>query len=235
MNEDILASIANGYVEKSCPTPISADVLAALASLATSTKKVTQISSPVVARTIDLSTLMAGTENEPEFTFTNNTGVTVVYWFSALYNTPGSATDFALAGNSAVDFPAAHGSGPAPENGGSDLRVFNKKVIAVGGFVVARVQIVAPSTGSQKNQRLILNTNNIANDPCTGRVLPPLCDACNNNGDSDQFVANFAGPIGVGAMSSFGYPVLTGIEVTVRVSVLGQAVNQFAAIGTGTC
>lgn len=235
MNDDFLSSLANGYVEKSCPTPLSAEVLNALAASVSQTKKVTQISTPVVAKTIDLASFAAGTENEPEFTFTNNSGVTVVYWFSALYNTPGSANDFGIDGESAVDYPAAQGSGNAIENGGSDLRAFNKKVLAVGGFIVSRIQIVASSTGTQKNQRLIINTNNVAGDACTGRVLAPLCDTCNTNGDSDQFTANFAGPIGVGAMSSFGYPVLTGQTVTVRVNIIGQAVNQFSAIGNGTC
>jgi len=235
MNDDFLASLANGYVEKSCPMPLSAELMASLAASVSQTKKVTQISTPVVAKTIDLASFAAGTENEPEFTFTNGAGVTVVYWFSALYNTPGSANDFDISGESAFDYPAAHGSGNAIENGGSDLRAFNKKVIAVGGFIVRRVQVVTAAAGSQKNQRLIINTNNVAGDACTGRVLAPLCDACNNNSESDQFVANFEGPIGVGAMSSFGYPVLDGQEVTVRVAIIGQAVNQFSAIGNGTC
>src|SRR5437868_15102074 len=55
MNEDVLASLAQGYIEKSCPTPLSNEMLAALAASASSTKKVQQIGSPVVARTIDLS------------------------------------------------------------------------------------------------------------------------------------------------------------------------------------
>lgn len=235
MEENVLDQLAAGYVSKSCPTPLSPEVLAALAATVSTGKKVQQISTPVNAKTIDLGSLAIGTENEPEFTFTNNSGVTVVYWFSALYNTPGSASDFGVSGNSAVDYPGANGSGPHSENGGSDLRVFNKKVIAVGGFVVAKVQVTTAAAGSQKNQRLIINTNNVANDPCTGRILAPFCDTCNNNSNDDQFVATFNGPIGVGAMSSFGYPVLDGQEVTVRLFVIGQAVNQYKSIGSATC
>src|SRR5438067_2253988 len=117
-----LDDLANGVSSCTTVSPLSPDVINALAASVTTQRTVTTIGPPINARTIDNTTLGGGIENQAEFTFTNNTGVTVTYWFTGLFNEAGDASDFAIAGNSAVDFPAASGSGPHSENGGSDLR-----------------------------------------------------------------------------------------------------------------
>lgn len=235
MNEDVLGNLADGVQVCSTVNPLDPTVIAALASAVTTQKQVTRISSPVVSRTIDNTTLGGGIENQAEFTFTNNTAVPVVYWFTGLFNEPGDASDFGIAGNSAFDFPAAQGSGPHIEGGGSDLRVFNKKVIATGGFIIGKVEITTSSTGAQRSQNLLIITENVANDPCSARRLAPLCPACpENNSESDTRIVAFKCPLGVGGEMSFGYTVLPGESVTVRVTAIGEAISQYKSLG-GDC
>lgn len=228
-----LDDLANGVSSCTTVQPLDPSVIAALSAAVTTQKQVNSISSPVNAKTIDNTTLGGGIENQTEFTFTNQTGVDIVYWFTGLFNNPGDATDFGIAGNSAFDFPAASGSGTHPENGGSDLRVFNKKVIATGGYIVGKVEVTTSNTGNQKNQNLQVITENVANDPCSAKRLAPLCDACNNNNNSDTFVATFRCPLAVGGNMSFGYTVLNGQTVTARISSIGEAVSQYKTLGQG--
>ncbi len=239
MNPDItLEGLSNGYSSCERVNALPADVIAALAASVTTQKTVTQISAPVNARTIDNTTLGGGIENQTEFTFTNDTAVTIIYWFTALFNEPGDASDFSIAGNSAFDFPAAHGTGNASgvgtENGGAALRVFNKMAIAnPGGFIIGLVEITTDLTAAQQNQNLIVVTDDVDNTPCSSRRLAPICDACNNNANSTTFTARFRCPLAVGGMMSFGYPVLAGESVTVRVSSIGQGVAQYKSLGNG--
>lgn len=228
-----LDDLANGVSSCERVMPLDPAVINALVASVQTQKTVNTISNPVVAKTIDNTTLGGGIENQTEFTFTNNTGVDITYWFTGLFNQPGDATDFGIAGNSAFDYPAASGSGPHPENGGSDLRVFNKKVIATGGFIVGLVEVTTSNTGTQKQQNLKVITENVANDPCAARRLAPICDACNNNANSETFTVRFKCPLAVGGEMSFGYTVEDGETVTVRVSSIGEAVNQYKTLGQG--
>lgn len=239
MNPDItLEGLSNGYSSCERVNPLDPNVIAALAAAVTTNKTVTQISAPVNARTIDNTALGGGVENQTEFTFTNDTAVTVTYWFTALFNETGDPADFSVPGNSAIDFPAAHGTGNSTgggtENGGAALRVFNKMALAnPGGFIVGLVEVTTSNAGNQKNQNLVVITDNVENTPCSARRLAPICDSCNNNNNSDTFTARFKCPLAVGGMMSFGYPVLTGQSVTVRVTSIGQGVAQYKSLGNG--
>lgn len=231
-----LNDLSQGVCTTQTIQPLDPSVLEALKAAVTTQRTVTTISQPVNARTIDNTTLGGGVENQVEFTFTNNTAVTIIYWFTALFNETGSPSDFAIAGNSAVDYPAAQGSGPHPENGGSDLRVFNLKAIAnPGGYLIGKVEITTSSAGQQRNQQLVVNTQDVSQDQCNSRRLPPLCPACpNNTVDSDTWTTEFRCPLAVGGNMSFGYPVLAGETVTIRLYVIGEGVGQYKTVG-GDC
>lgn len=232
-----LEELANGV--QSCQTvqPLDPTILEALKAAVTTQRTVTNVSQPVNAKTIDNTTLGSGVENQTEFTFTNGTGVTITYWFTALFNEAGDPADFGISGNSAVDYPAAQGSGTHPENGGSDLRVFNKKAIAnPGGYIIGRIEVTVSTAGNQRNQYIVINTQDIAQDQCNSRRLPPLCDSCpNNNNQADTMVLTFKCPVAVGGNMSVGYPVLDGETVTVRVSSIGEGVGQYKTISSGAC
>jgi len=231
-----LDELASGVTSCERIQPLDPSVLEALKAAVTTQRTVTTVSQPVNAKTIDNTTLGGGVENQTEFTFTNNTAVTVIYWFTALFNETGDPADFRIAGNSAVDFPAAQGSGVHPEGGGSDLRVFNKKAIAnPGGYIVGMVEVTVSTAGSQRNQQLVVNTQDISQDQCNSRRLPPLCDACPNNDNSDTMVLRFKCPLAVGGNMSFGYPVLAGESVTVRVTSIGEGVGQYKTLASAGC
>lgn len=230
-----LENLASGYKTCAVTNPLPAEVLAALAASVTTQQQITRISQPIDARTVDLSTLSGGEQNVTELTFTNNTAVKVVYWITPLFNQPGDAVDFGLTDPSAFDFPAAQGGGAEPAAGGSQLRVLNKQIENVAG-IVGRIEITTSNVGGQKNERLIINTTNFANDACNSRRLPPLCPACPENGaDSDIRVILFACPLGAGGFSSFGYPVLPGETVTIRIHWIAQEVQQFKTLINGDC
>lgn len=233
MNEDVLSNLANGVQVCNTVNALDPTVIAALAAAVTTQKQVTQISSPVNTKTIDTTALGGGVQNQTEFTFTNNTAVPIIYWFTGLFNEPGDASDFGIAGNSAFDFPAAQGSGAHPEAGGSDLRVFNKKAQVIG-YIIGQVEITTSLTAAQQRQELLVNTENVENTPCNSRRLAPICDTCNNNSNSTTFTARFKCPLAVGGNMSFGYTVLPGESVNIRVTSIGEAVSQFKSLG-GDC
>lgn len=235
MNQDVLNGLANGVVTSACPMPIDPAILAALAASVQAQRTVTTIAAPTKTSTIDLANLVAGTDNRPQFTFDNASGVPATYWFSPYLRTAGDAIAFGAPGNSADDLPAAGGSGPIHDNGGSDKYAFNTKAYTnPGGFVIGKVQITTSIVGTQQRQPLLIFNTNVQNDPCTARSVAPICDACNNNNNSTTFTANFNGPFGVGGNSSIGYVVQDGQSVTVELWVIGQGVGQYTGLGNGT-
>lgn len=237
MNPEItLEGLANGYSSCEKVQPLSPEIIAALAATVTTQKTVTQLSAPVNARTIDNTVLGGGVENQTEFTFTNNTLLPITYFFTALFNEPGDAADFGITQNSAFDYPAAQGSGPHPENGGSDLRVFNKMAIAnPGGFLIGQVEVTTSIGTGQQNQNLIIITEDVDNTPCSSTRLAPICDSCYNNAGSTTFTARFKCPLAVGGMMSFGYTVLPGETVTMRVTSIAQGIGQYKTLASAGC
>jgi len=238
MNPNVtLDELAQGYTSCERVQPLDPSVIAALTAAVTTQKTVNRIGEAVAARTIDNTTLGGGTENQIEFTFTNDTAVTITYWFTGLFNNTGDAVAFGIAGNAARDFPAAHGtgnpSGSGTENGGDKLYVFNKKA-EVLGYLISMVEVTTSNSGNQKTQNLVVITDNFEDTPCSSKRLAPICDGCNNNSNSDTFTARFRCPLAVGGNMSFGYPVLAGQSVTVRLSAFGEGVAQYKSIG-GAC
>ncbi len=231
---DVLDGLSNGLATCNVNTPLDPSVIAAIANASVQQKAVTRIGTPAVAKTVDLGTLSGGTQNQTEFTFTNNTAQTIVYWFTSLFANPGQPFNRSI-NNSAVDFPAAQGTGQTLEGGGGDLANFNAFILANGGAIIGKIEVESVATGSQKTQQLIVRTDNITDQPCSANRFAPFCDSCYNNNGSDTFVATFKCPLGVGGGSSFGYPVLAGQSVTFRITSIATAINQFAALPGGDC
>lgn len=232
---DVLNNLSQGVVTVNCPAPLDPAVLNALVASTQSQRTVTTIAAPTKTSTVDLSNLVAGTDNRPQFTFDNASGVPATYWFSPYLRVAGDATAFNAPGNSANDFPAAGGSGANHDNGGSDLYAFNTKSYTnPGGFVIGKIQMtVAIASATQQRQPLLIFNTNVQNDPCTARAVAPTCDTCNNNAASTTFTATFNGPFGVGGNSSVGYIVQDGQSVTAELWVIGQGVGQYTGLGNG--
>lgn len=227
-----LDMLANGYIQvPGCATPIVVQQ--------TTAPVVQQISTPAVGRVVDLSALAQGTDNESSFTFTNNTAVDINYWFTTLWMRPGTAQDFGVPGNSAFDFLDALGTAsPGVDNtaGGARLQDTNQMALSLGGFIVGRVTVTGTGVGSpQSTQELTIINQSVNLDPCTGRILPGVCDACFNNGGSTTFTKNFCGPIGYGGLTGFGYTVLAGQTVTLRLAFMAQGIGQFEPLVTSNC
>lgn len=223
-NSTPLDLLAAGYVSvPGCNTPIVVQQQSA--------PVVQQITTPITGRTVDLGALAQGTSNSTNFTFTNNTAATVNYWFSTLFMQPGDAQAFGIAGNSARDFPDALGDvGPGTHqtNGGDHLSDLNQMALSLRGLIVSKVTVQGSGTGSaQSLQELLINNQNLNGDSCVSRILPGICDACINNTDGTTFTKTFNGPIGYGGLTSFGYPVLTGETVQVRLYFMAQGIGQF--------
>lgn len=230
-----LENLASGYKTCAVTNPLPPEVLAALAASVTTQQQVTRTGTPVDARTVDFDSLHGGEENVTELTWTNNTAVPVIYTIGGLITEPGDAIDFGLAGNFSYDFPAAQGSGAEPAAAGSDNRVLNKKLQLVPA-IIGRLSIRVSSVGAQKNERLIIYSNNFANDSCLRRVLPPECLACpGENGESDTRLVSFACPRGVGEFNTIGYTLLPGQSATVQIHWIARAVHQFKSLTNGDC
>lgn len=234
MNPNVtLEELANGVSSCERVMPLDPSVLQALQAAVTTQRTITPISTSVNARTIDNTSLGGGVENQVEFTFTNNTAVTITYWFSALFFEAGDCSAFYVPGNCASDYPAAYGSGANQEGGGSDLYRFNKMALSnPGGFIIGSVEVTTSNTSAQQNQNLRINSQNISQDQCNSRRLAPICDSCNNNGNSTTFTARFRCPLAVGGNMSFGYDVLPGETVTLRVNVIGVGVGQYKSVAS---
>lgn len=235
---DVLGNLANGLSVCNTVRPLSADVLAALAATVTSQPAVTRIGTPVVSNPIDLGTLGSENQNQTEFTFTNDTAQTITYWLTTLFNRAGQPADYGIL-DSAVDFPAAHGSGSignpqSIENGGAGLRVFNNFVESLRSVIIGRIEIETGVTGSQSRQNLITRTDNITDNTCNSNKLVPFCSTCDNN-NTTTFVATFRCPQGLGMGYSLGYKVLAGQEVTFRVTTIGVPVDDYVSLGFGDC
>lgn len=233
-NSTPLDLLAAGYVNvPGCPTPIVVTQ--------TTAPQVQQIMTPATGRTIDLGSLAQGTSNSTNFTFTNNTLATVTYWFSTLFMQPGDAAAFGIAGNSARDFPDALGDvgpGTFQTNGGDHLSDLNQMALSLRGLIVSRVTVTGTGSGSaQSTQELQINNQNLNGDQCASRILPGICDVCPTGNDGTTFSKTFNGPIGYGGLTSFGYPVLAGQTVQVRLHFMAQGIGQFEPLADtgGTC
>lgn len=238
MNPNVtLDELALGVSSCERVQPLDPTVIAALTAAVTTQRTVNTIGAPVKALTIDNTQLGGGTQNQIEFTFTNDTAVTITYWFTGLFTDAGDAVAFGIAGNAARDFPAAHGTGNpsgvgGTENGGAKLYVFNKKASVIG-YLIEMVEVTTSNTGNQKTQNLIVITDNFEDTPCTSKRLAPICDGCNNNSNSDTFTARFRCPLAVGGNMSFGYPVLSDESVTIRLNGLAEGVAQYKSLSGG--
>lgn len=233
---DQLANLANGVQVCNTTNPLDPNVVAALAAAATQSKTITKVGNAPVLNAIDLANLAGSNQNVTEFTFTNDTAQTITYWLTTLFPETGEPSRYGIT-NSAVDFPAAHGSdrnGTREENGGNDLWLFNNMVVALRSTIIGRIEVQTSNVGGQQNQNLITRYDNIVGDACNTNRIAPLCTACFNSGTSDTFVATFKCPLPLGLGYSVGYPVLAGESVTFRVTSIAVPVDNYQSIG-GDC
>lgn len=238
MNPEItLDNLSNGLATCRVNTPLDPNLIAAIASASVQNVATTRIGAPVAARTVNLADLSGGTQNQTEFTFTNSGPTTVTYWFTSLFGETGQP-GMRNINDSAVDRPTALGSsisnGMTP-NGGDNLFNFNRFILATGGAIVSRVEVTTAAGTGQQNQSLIVRNDYVTDVPCSAPRFAPICDNCYNSAGSTSFTAAFRCPLGVGGGSSFGYPVLPGETVTIRLTTMAVAVNQYVALPGSEC
>lgn len=233
---DVLGNLANGVSVCNTGATLDPSVLTALANAVTTQKSVTSIGRTAPTNAIDLKNLSSDNVNMTEFTFTNNTTQTVIYWFTTEFYKTGEPTIYGE-NTSAVDFPLANGSDNNGngfiENGGAKLYFYNNFVANLRSGIVTNITIETPQ-GLQSRESLILRTDYITANNCSSNRLAPFCSACNND-NSTTFVAEFRCPIPVGMGHSFGYSVRAGVSVTVRVTTGGIPIDSYISLGMGDC
>lgn len=234
---DLLGNLANGVQTCSVPATLDPSVVAALANAVTTQRSIVKTGNPVVTNAIDLGTLNSANLNQWESTFTNNTGATARLVFSTLFGQNGQPADYGIT-DADVDLPAMHGSdnngNGGQENGGASKRTYLNFIRANVSEIISLLEVETSATGSQQRQNLQLMTNDVTGNSCANNRLVPFCSACNNNNNSDTFVASFKCPLPLGRGYSFLYPVLDGQTVTMRITTAGLPVDSYETIG-GAC